>query len=49
MQPIIPIRRADTFDDPAYLFEIKLDGYRALADTIAGQFISKNGNRLRRC
>ena|SRR2546428_3437539 len=48
MQPIIPSRRADPFDDPACLFEIKLDGFRALADAVAGRFISKNGNRLRR-
>jgi len=48
MQPIIPTRRTDPFDDPACLFEIKLDEFRALADTIAGRFISKNGNRLRR-
>jgi bifunctional non-homologous end joining protein LigD len=48
MQPIIPTRRADPFDDPAFLFEIKLDGFRAIADTIAGRFISKNGNALKR-
>jgi hypothetical protein len=28
MQPIIPIVRHDPFDDPAYLFELKLDGRR---------------------
>jgi ATP-dependent DNA ligase len=48
MNPIIPIRRSDPFDDPACLFEIKLDGFRALADTVAGRFISKNGNPLKR-
>ena len=28
MKPIIPIRRKKPFDDPAYLFELKLDGFR---------------------
>jgi len=48
LAPIIPTRRADPFDDPAFLFEIKLDGFRAIADTIAGRLISKNGNALKR-
>ncbi len=48
MQPIIPIRRKDPFDDPAWLFELKLDGFRGLADTVNGRMLSKNGNRLRR-
>jgi ATP-dependent DNA ligase len=43
-----PTRRPDPFDDPACLFEIKLDGFRALADNTAGRFISKNGNALTR-
>jgi ATP-dependent DNA ligase len=48
MNPIIPIVRREPFDDPALLFEIKLDGFRAIADTVAGRFISKNGNALKR-
>jgi bifunctional non-homologous end joining protein LigD len=48
LAPIIPIRRPEPIDDPACLFEIKLDGFRALADTIAGRLISKNGNPLKR-
>jgi bifunctional non-homologous end joining protein LigD len=48
LAPIIPIRRADPFDDPGFLFDLKLDGFRALADTITGRFISKNGNALKR-
>jgi ATP-dependent DNA ligase len=48
MDLIIPIRRNDPFDDPAWLFELKLDGFRGLADTIAGRMLSKNGNRMRR-
>jgi bifunctional non-homologous end joining protein LigD len=48
MNPIIPIVRREPFDDPAWLFELKLDGFRGLADTIHGRLLSKNGNRLRR-
>jgi len=48
MQPIIPIRRKEPFDDPAWLFELKLDGFRGLADTVHGRMLSKNGNRMRR-
>src|SRR6266516_2216634 len=48
MQPIIPIRRKEPFDDPAYLFELKLDGFRGIADTIKGRVLSKNGNRMKR-
>ncbi len=42
------IKRKEPFDDPAYLLELKLDGFRGLANTIAGRMLSKNGNRLRR-
>jgi bifunctional non-homologous end joining protein LigD len=48
MQPIIPVVRQEPFDDTAYLFELKLDGFRGLADTIQGRMLSKNGNRLKR-
>ncbi len=48
MQPIIPIRRKEPFDDPAYLFELKLDGFRGIANTVRGRMLSKNGNRLGR-
>jgi len=48
VQPIIPIIRKEAFDDPAYLFELKLDGFRGLANTIQGRMLSKNSNRLRR-
>jgi ATP-dependent DNA ligase len=43
--PIIPIRRREAFDDPAFLFELKYDGFRALADTVNGRILSKNTNR----
>src|SRR6266567_1497845 len=46
--PVIPSIRRDAFDDPAWLFDLKLDGFRGLADTIAGRMLSKNGNRLKR-
>ncbi len=37
---ILTIRR-DRFDDPAWLFNLKLDGFRGLADTIGGWMRSK--------
>jgi len=40
MEPIIPIIRRDPFDDPAWAFELKLDGFRGLADTIRGTRIA---------
>src|SRR6266498_3495753 len=48
MQPIIPIRRKEPFDDPAYLFELKLDGFRGIADIVNGRMLSKNLNPLKR-
>ncbi len=35
--PVIPSIRREAFDDPAGLFDLKLDGFRGLADTIAGR------------
>src|SRR6266700_632749 len=48
MDPILPVIRHEPFDDPAYLFELKLDGFRGIADTIKGRVLSKNGNRMKR-
>jgi bifunctional non-homologous end joining protein LigD len=48
MDPVIPIVRKEPFDDPAWLFELKYDGFRGIADTIRGRMLSKNKNRLRR-
>jgi hypothetical protein len=48
MIPIIPAIRRDPFDHPAWLFDLKLDGFRGIADTVAGRMLSKNGNRLKR-
>jgi bifunctional non-homologous end joining protein LigD len=49
MFPLInPVTRAAPFDDPAWIFELKFDGFRAAADTVRGQFISRNGNAMQR-
>jgi bifunctional non-homologous end joining protein LigD len=48
MDLIIPVKRSEPFDDPSWLFDLKLDGYRGVADTIAGRMLSKNGNRMKR-
>jgi hypothetical protein len=48
MDIIIPVKRSEPFDDPAFLFDLKLDGYRGLADTMQGRMFSKNHNRLKR-
>jgi ATP-dependent DNA ligase len=41
MDPIIPVIRPEPFDDPAFLFELKYDGFRGIADTIHGLMLSK--------
>jgi bifunctional non-homologous end joining protein LigD len=48
MDPILPVIRHEPFDDPAYLFELKLDGFRGIANTVRGRMLSKNGNRMKR-
>jgi len=35
LTPIIPIIWRDSFDDPAWLFDLKFDRFRGVADTIA--------------
>jgi len=45
---INPVRRPETFDHPDWLFEAKFDGFRAAADTVRGQVISRTGNRMKR-
>jgi ATP-dependent DNA ligase len=45
---INPIGPAEPFDHPDWLFEAKLDGFRAAADTARGQLILRNGNPKRR-
>jgi bifunctional non-homologous end joining protein LigD len=48
LTPIIPAICREPFDDPAWLFDLKLDGFRGRADTIGGRMLSKNGNQLKR-
>jgi bifunctional non-homologous end joining protein LigD len=46
--PIIPAVRRDPFDDPAWLFDLKFDGFLGIADTVERRMLSKNGYRLTR-
>jgi bifunctional non-homologous end joining protein LigD len=50
IQPIAPIRRTEPFDDPEWLFDLKYDGFRALAYLAQGRcrLISRNGNPMSR-
>jgi bifunctional non-homologous end joining protein LigD len=50
VQPIIPTRRKEPFDDPDWLFDFEYDGFRALCYIEQGccRFISRNGNVLSR-
>src|SRR5437773_7551871 len=45
-QPMPLLKRAAPFDDPAWIFELKYDGFRALAVIEHGraQLISRNGH-----
>jgi bifunctional non-homologous end joining protein LigD len=49
VDPIVPVLRDQPFDDPAYLFEPKYDGFRGLL-YLSGRechFRSKRGNVLK--
>ena len=50
VQPIIPTRRKEPFDDPDWLFDFKYDGFRGLCYLEQGRcrLISRNGNLLSR-
>jgi bifunctional non-homologous end joining protein LigD len=50
VQPIAPIRRTEPFDDPAWLSDVKYDGFRALCYLEQGscRLISRNGNPMHR-
>jgi len=49
LAPIIPTRRKDLPPvNDGWAWELKLDGFRRLADTINGRLLSKNLNPLRR-
>lgn len=45
---INPVALAEPFDHADWVFEAKFDGFRAAADTVRGQLISRNGNRMQR-
>jgi bifunctional non-homologous end joining protein LigD len=49
MRPIRLSRRSEPFDSDQFIFELKVDGFRALAHIEAGKggLISRNGNVLR--
>jgi bifunctional non-homologous end joining protein LigD len=49
MRPIRLSRRIEPFDSDQFIFELKIDGFRALAHVEAGQgkLISRNGNTFR--
>jgi bifunctional non-homologous end joining protein LigD len=49
LRPIRLSRRSEPFDSEHFLFELKVDGFRALAhvDNDQGQLISRNGNVFR--
>ena len=48
LKAVNPIRRAEPFDDPAWGFELKFDGFRCIADTLDQRLVSKHQNRMRR-
>jgi bifunctional non-homologous end joining protein LigD len=50
VQPIVPIRRPEPFDDPEWLFDLKYDGFRALCylEQVSCRLISRNGNLMSR-
>ena len=50
VQPIAPIRRADPFDHPEWVFDVKYDGFRGLCYLSQGRcrMISRNGNLMSR-
>jgi bifunctional non-homologous end joining protein LigD len=50
ISPIIPERRPDIFEHPDWLYELKHDGFRALAYLDEGRcrFVSRKGNEMGR-
>src|SRR5262245_56269647 len=50
VQPIAPIRRAEPFDDPEWLFDLKYDGFRGLCYLEQGRsrMVSRNGDLMSR-
>jgi ATP-dependent DNA ligase len=50
LSPIIPVRRRNIFDSPDWVYEVKHDGFRALAYLEDGQrrLVSRRGNAMKR-
>jgi bifunctional non-homologous end joining protein LigD len=48
--PIIPVRRPDIVDSSDWVYELKYDGFRALAYVDEGRcrFVSRKGNEMKR-
>ena len=48
--PIIPVRRRDLFESTEWVYELKHDGFRALAylEEKHRRFISRRGNEMKR-
>lgn len=49
ISPIIPVRRRDVFESAEWVYELKHDGFRALAYLNGGcRLISRRGNEMKR-
>ena len=50
ISPIIPVRRRDLFESAEWVYELKHDGFRALAYLDAGRcrLVSRRGNEMKR-
>jgi bifunctional non-homologous end joining protein LigD len=50
ISPIVPVRRRDLFESREWLYELKHDGFRALAYIGEGRcrLISRRGNEMKR-
>ena len=50
ISPIIPVRRRDLFENAEWLYELKHDGFRAIAYLAEGhcRLISRRGNQMKR-
>jgi bifunctional non-homologous end joining protein LigD len=50
IKPIRPVRRADAFDSPDWIYELKYDGFRALAyvEVRRPRLVSRNRNEMSR-
>ena len=49
MEPAIPVPvwRKESVDHPEWSFELKVDGFRGLADTVRGRMLSRNRNHVK--